>query len=89
MEVMIDPDVKAVAEFMQGKIEAHKLVGVAESLQAIAPILWGRYKRTPVNGIELLSEPIRPSHGSRLTATLSERTHSDVDGGSAAVAVGL
>ncbi len=32
MEIAIDPDVKAVAEFMQEQIEARKLVGVAESL---------------------------------------------------------
>jgi len=58
MEVVIDPDVKAVAEFMQSKIEARKLVGVADSLRAIAPILWGQYGDSPVQGIELLNEPI-------------------------------
>ena len=59
MLIEIDPDVKAVAEFMQSKIEARKLVGVAESLRAIAPIIWGRYDQIPVVGIELCSEPLK------------------------------
>lgn len=58
MEVVIDPDVKATAEFMQSRIEARKLVGVAESLRAIAPILWGHYDGGPVKGIELAPDPI-------------------------------
>jgi hypothetical protein len=59
MEVVIDPDVKAVAEFMQSRIETRKLVGVAESLWVIAPMLWGHYNRAPVKGIELVAKPIR------------------------------
>ncbi len=39
MEIAIDPDVKAVAEFMQEKIETRKLIGVAEGLRAIAPYI--------------------------------------------------
>jgi hypothetical protein len=58
MEIVIDPDVKAVAEFMQSRIEARKLVGVAESLRAIAPILWGHYDSDRVIGIELRCNPI-------------------------------
>jgi hypothetical protein len=58
MELVIDPDVKAVAEFMQSKIEARKLIGVAESLRAVAPIIWAHYDQIPVRGIELLAEPL-------------------------------
>jgi len=58
MEVVIDPDVKAVAEFMQSRIETRKLVGVAESLRAVAPILWGHYDHVPVRGIEIRSETL-------------------------------
>ena len=58
MNIVIDPDVKAVAEFMQERIEARKLVGVADSLRALAPILWGRHGKEPIAAIELVAEPI-------------------------------
>lgn len=58
MEVVVDPDVKEVVEFMQEKIEARKLIGAAEGLRAIAPILRGRHERHPVQTIELHAEPI-------------------------------
>jgi hypothetical protein len=61
MEAVIDPDVKAVVEFMQGKIETRKLVGVAENLRAMAPILWGHYDSVRVTGIALEPDLIRKS----------------------------
>ena len=80
---MIDPDVKAIAEFMQSQIEARKLLGVAESLRAIAPILWGHYDRTTFPAIELVAAPISESHGSRSIASESEQMGVRVDGDSA------
>jgi len=89
MEAVIDPDVKAVAEFMQSNIEARKLVGVAESLRAIAPILWGRYNQTPVAGIELLAESVSPGLcESRSVANELAPVCLHVDDDSAVVAVG-
>jgi hypothetical protein len=41
MDVVLDADIKAVAEFMQGNIPASKLVGVAKHLPALAKLLWG------------------------------------------------
>jgi hypothetical protein len=87
MEVVIDPDVKAVAEFMQSGIETRKLVGVTESLRAIAPILWGHYGSKPVIGIELAPETITCE--SRSVATGSAQPDSRAGGDSAAVAVAL
>jgi hypothetical protein len=58
MEVIIDPDVKAVAEFMQSKMETRKLVGVAESLRVIASILLGHLRTSPCSGVELVVAPI-------------------------------
>jgi len=43
MELVIDDDVRAVAEFMQSRIPAARLVGVAAGVHAFAPLLWGRY----------------------------------------------
>lgn len=40
MNIEIDPDVKALAEFMQKNIPADRLVDVAVSIGRIAPILW-------------------------------------------------
>jgi hypothetical protein len=74
MEVVIDPDVKAVAEFMQSKIETRKLVGVAESLRVIAPILWGHYDRVPVKGIELATPPVRSETQSNASELPPEHT---------------
>lgn len=48
MQLQFDPDVQAVAEFMQRNIEAARLVSVAAAVAALAPILWGRYAAEPV-----------------------------------------
>jgi hypothetical protein len=37
MRPVIDEDVKSVLEFMQSKVRANKLIGVAESLPGIWP----------------------------------------------------
>ena len=57
----IDPDVKAVAEFMQRNVAAAKLVGVAASVSALAPILWSRYEKEEVDALLLREPPITES----------------------------
>jgi hypothetical protein len=84
MEVVIDPDVKAVAEFMQSRIETRKLMGVAESLRVIAPLLWGHYEHAPVRSIELASLPITSER--LLVASESPLGHTCAGGGFAVAA---
>ena len=49
MELILDPDVKAVAEFMQSQIPASRLVSVADGLAKLAPILWDKYEAESVS----------------------------------------
>jgi len=77
MEIIIDPDVKAVAEFMQAKIEARRLCGVAESLRAIAPLLWGRYGQDQIVGLALEAEPITCALRSTSTESVQHSSHDD------------
>lgn len=58
MELVIDQDVKAVAEFMQGNLPAAKLVSVVNALASIAPALWGRYPIEEVAALQLSCTPI-------------------------------
>ena len=53
MELVIDPDVKTVAEFMQCRFSAARLVAVANGLASIAPLLWGRYQPEEVQTLRL------------------------------------
>lgn len=55
-QVVMDADLKKVCEFMQRNIAADRLVSVAENVEAMAPILWGRFERKPVMPL-LLREP--------------------------------
>jgi hypothetical protein len=63
--VEIDPDLHAVAEWMQAHVPACKLVGIANALAASAPALWGQYQPETVQGLRLvvsgsIAEPRRP-----------------------------
>lgn len=53
MELIIDPDVKAVAEFMQSNMPASKLVSVASAVAALAPMLWGAFEAESVCALRL------------------------------------
>ena len=53
MELVFDPDVKAVAEFMQSTLPATRLVSIANAISELAPILWGRYTRESVDALYL------------------------------------
>lgn len=51
--VVVDPDVQVVAEFMQTRIAASRLVAVSDGLAAIAPLLWGRFQPEAVQALRL------------------------------------
>jgi len=54
MELVLDDDVKAVAEFMQGSISAHRLVAVATGVAQLASLLWGQYQSENVEVLRLV-----------------------------------
>jgi hypothetical protein len=58
MDLEIDPDVKAVAEFMQSNMAAAKLVGVATAIGRLAPILWGRFGTEESQALSLVPKSI-------------------------------
>lgn len=89
MEVEIDSDVQAVAEFMQRNVPASRLVAVAEAAAKLAPLLWGRYEKEDVAAL-LLREPAisdRDPH-TRSCATEPHPATRHVGDGSAGAAVG-
>lgn len=62
-EIVIDDDVKAVAEFMQTHISnASRLVPVANALAALAPAMWGQYPAATVQPLRLEARPIETPH---------------------------
>ncbi len=84
MELQIDGDLKAVAEFMQNTIPASKLLSVAEDLPKMGRLLWARYPQEPSLGL-MLSEPMITSDSPR-AASESFPESLCVGGGSAAEA---
>lgn len=58
MEIILDSDVQAVAEFMQGRLPTARLVAVAEALSSLAPILWGKYQPEAVEVLRLRNSPL-------------------------------
>lgn len=60
MPIIVDDDLRTVAEYMQANVAAAKLVPLAEALNAVAPLLWGRYGRDDLVALSLgraASEP--------------------------------
>lgn len=57
MKLEANEDVKTVLDFMQKNFAAAKLIPIAEAVSSLAPILWGRYGREPINCLSL-SSPI-------------------------------
>jgi hypothetical protein len=43
MTLKLDEHMQMVAEFMQRNIPSNKLISVAQSLDLLAPALWGRF----------------------------------------------
>jgi hypothetical protein len=58
IELIIDSDVKDVAEFMQSNMPAAKLVSVASAMAALAPILWGHFDAESVAALRLKPLPL-------------------------------
>jgi hypothetical protein len=58
MNMIVDEDVRAVAQFMQERLPASRLVPVADGIAAIAPLLWGHFQREEVRTLRLKSDPI-------------------------------
>jgi hypothetical protein len=58
MVIKVDQDVQDVIEFMQTRVAAHKLVGVANGLASLAPLLWDRYEQERVQIVEAEGDPI-------------------------------
>jgi len=58
MELEIDLDVKLVLEFMQSGISADRLVAVAAGVNALAPVVWGRFEAKDISVLRLVSLPI-------------------------------
>lgn len=67
--MVVDEDVRAVAEFMQGRIAASRLVAVADGLAGIAPLLWGKFQPEAVQAIRLEGQPITASAAGRPAAS--------------------
>jgi hypothetical protein len=44
MMLEMDPDLQAVAEFMQTNLPATKLASVATAIGWLAPVLWGHFE---------------------------------------------
>lgn len=61
MNVVMDPDVQRVMEFMHNGTAANRLVNVAQGVAALAPILWGRYGSEPVQALELECNTMCPA----------------------------
>jgi hypothetical protein len=72
MELVIDPDLKSVAEFMQEQLPANRLVAVANGLAGIAPLLWGQYQSEEVETLRLVSPPISSDRPVSTQASSSE-----------------
>jgi hypothetical protein len=65
-QLLIDPDVQSVLEFMQEKISGDKLVAVARAVGDIATALWGVHVRTEIQAVPLILLRI---HGQQVAAT--------------------
>ncbi len=58
MEFVFDWHLKQALQMMQENIPTDKLVSVASSMAALAPILWGHYERTTFTAIDPQYAPI-------------------------------
>jgi hypothetical protein len=56
--ISVDPDVKAVLEFMQKNIAADRLVSVAAGVNGMAQIIWNEDDQTRISFMSLLADAI-------------------------------
>jgi len=82
MDLMADPYIKSVLEFMQQRLPACKLVAVADCLPQMARLLWGHYAQEPCVAITLTAPKV--PNPSPPTATESFPERLCVDDGSVA-----
>jgi hypothetical protein len=80
MELRIDGDLQAVAEFMQRNIPASKLMSVADELPKMGRLLWAHYPQEPSVGLRLSERPL--TNGLQQDASVSDPALPCVDGGS-------
>ncbi len=57
MQILIDPDVQAMAEYMQERLPANRLTSIAKAVAAVAPLLWGDCPEE-IQSIRLVRDPI-------------------------------
>lgn len=89
MDILLDDDLRAVAEFMQRHVAAAKLVPIAEAMNALAPILWGRYGRDALTPLVLRERPISDCDQQTRSAAIGSRLDPvDADGGSGVAVAG-
>jgi hypothetical protein len=72
MELVIDPDIKTVAEFMQCRFSAARLVAVANGLASIAPLLWGQYQPEEVRTLRLACDAPISTHDRHTQSVANE-----------------
>ncbi|MGA2896319.1 MAG: hypothetical protein ABSE27_01820 [Acidobacteriaceae bacterium] len=53
-KVEVDSDVQAVLEFMQDRVQAGKLISVAEGVMQMARLLWGSHPQEPCSAVSLV-----------------------------------
>jgi hypothetical protein len=58
MQVKMDRDVLATIQFMQSRIQANKLVGVATALSGLAPLIWTHNRQEPIDVMRVSEEPV-------------------------------
>ena len=63
LNLVTDPDVLRVVEYMQASVPNNKLTGVARGISELAPILWGKEQSGPWDKVNtlLLTEEIGPT----------------------------
>ena len=58
MDAVVAPEVIAVMEFMQGRFVSSRLQSIARAVNAIAPLVWGRYPIEEVAALALVPRSI-------------------------------
>jgi hypothetical protein len=58
MTIEMDRDLLSVLAFMQGRVPAPKLLGTAEAVSKLAPLVWGQHEQEAIRAIELVADPI-------------------------------
>ena len=57
MNFVLDPDVQAVAEFMQRNFSATRLVPIANGIAKLSPVIWGQFSQEELVLARLVPPP--------------------------------